>query len=156
MRQKGEVIRKGRYQFMEEYMKEGITVLFLVRNTFLDIRRREISAVSAIALSITGIGFAIVQKPGLLAFFLPVGIGCVFLALSILTEGKLGMGDAWVLIALGTMLELQRYVIVLLTGLLLASVWSVYLMLFRKKKRTEEIPFLPFLLIGYLGGLLIC
>ena len=107
-------------------------------------------------VSLTGLILAFAGHTEPWELWVPVGVGGIFLVLSFLTDGKMGMGDAWILIAMGTMLDLQIYLTALLLGLFAASAWSGYLMVVKKKCRTTEIPFLPFLLFGYLGGLCLC
>lgn len=137
-------------------MKEVIVLLFLAWNSRSDIRKKEVSVFSAAVVLLMGLILAVAEHTGFTEFAVKMGGGVIFLVLSILTEGKIGMGDAWVLIAMASMLKPQTYLISLMIGLLLASVYSGYLMLVKKRKKTTEIPFLPFLLLGYLGGLYLC
>ena len=79
----------------------------------------------------------------------------MFLALSILSGGAMGAGDGLLLLALGLASDTGEYLGTLLGGIFLAAVWSgVLLVVFRKGRKTE-IPFVPFLLFGYIGGLLL-
>lgn len=137
-------------------MREGIVLFFLTGNTWLDLKKREISFLSAVIL--TGIGGLLmwIRKDPLTEHLVPLAIAGMFWFLSIVSEGKLGMGDAWILVALSTMLEMQLYLCVLFIGLIMASIWSGFLLVVCGKKKTTEIPFLPFLLAGYLGGLCLC
>lgn len=137
-------------------MKEVIVLLFLAWNTRSDIRKKEVSVFSAAVVFLMGLILAFAEHTRFTEFAVTMGGGVIFLILSILTEGKIGMGDAWVLIAMAAMLKPQTYLISLMIGLLLASAYSGYLMLVKKRKKTTEIPFLPFLLLGYLGGLYLC
>lgn len=86
---------------------------------------------------------------------LPVGIGCFFLAVSIVTKGAVGMGDGWLIMALGLALEMEEFVTVLLAGLLCCAAWAGILMSVFQRGRNTEIPFVPFLLVGYIGGVLV-
>ena len=65
------------------------------------------------------------------------------------------MGDGCILLALGTLLDTEIYIQMLCIGFFLAAFWSGILLVIRKKSRDTEIPLMPFLLAGYIGGVLI-
>ena len=75
--------------------------------------------------------------------------------ISILTEGAVGMGDGWLLMALGTVLYPEEFFSTLFIGMICSAVWSGIMMMGFCRKGSTEIPFVPFLLAGYLGGFLI-
>ena len=69
--------------------------------------------------------------------------------------GQVGMGDGWLLMALGCMMRMESYIQTACIGMLLAAACSgILLLVFRKNKKTE-IPLVPFLLLGYVGGMVI-
>lgn len=70
--------------------------------------------------------------------------------------GEIGMGDGVLLAALGTVLDVEEFLTMLLLGLLGSSIWALVLLAVFRKGRKTEIPFVPFLLLGYLGGILLC
>ena len=84
-----------------------------------------------------------------------VGTGFLFVLISILTEGAVGMGDGWLLMALGTVLYPEEFFSTLFMGMICSAVWSGIMMMGFCRKGSTEIPFVPFLLAGYLGGFLI-
>lgn len=87
--------------------------------------------------------------------FISVGIGGFFLAVSLLTKGALGLGDGWLLMALGIGLDIGEFLTVLFVGMLGCALWAVVLMIVFRRGRNAEIPFVPFLLLGYVGGVLL-
>jgi leader peptidase (prepilin peptidase)/N-methyltransferase len=87
--------------------------------------------------------------------FIPLCVGVLFLCISVMTRGELGMGDGILLLALGTMLSLDELLVLLILAMAGCGVYSGFLLLVRKKNRHTRIPFLPFLLAGYAGGLLL-
>lgn len=73
----------------------------------------------------------------------------------ILSCGTVGVGDGWILAALGTLLSTEIYVQMLCMGLFFAAGWSGVLLAVFGKSRKTEIPLVPFLLAGYIGAVLL-
>ena len=90
-----------------------------------------------------------------LAVVYQLAIGIFILACSILTRGQVGMGDGWLLMALGCMMRMESYIQMACIGMLLAAACSGVLLLVFRKSRKAEIPLVPFLLLGYVGGMVI-
>lgn len=88
--------------------------------------------------------------------FLP---GVISLFLSYISREQIGYGDGLMLIALGGCIGLQQAIMVVGIALAASFVVSVALVMLRKAGRTHKLPFVPFLLLGYLmlwgGGLLL-
>lgn len=136
-------------------MKELCTVLFLAVNSWLDIRKREISLILTAVYGAGGVICSILQGREILDVLVPAGIGMLFLAAGVISRGAIGAGDCWILLALGTLLSTEVYIRMLCIGFFLAAFWSGILLVIRKKSRKTEIPLVPFLLAGYIGGILI-
>ena len=79
---------------------------------------------------------------------LSMGVGGVVAVMSVLSRGKMGMGDGLLILAMGSVLSVGELLALLLCGIYAGLQLCVF-----KKKRDEEIPFAPFLLAGYLGGM---
>lgn len=77
-------------------------------------------------------------------------IGAAVGVISIATAGKIGMGDAFVLIVTGLGLGFWSNLELFAIALLLASIISIILLISRLADRKKSIPFVPFLLFGYL------
>jgi Flp pilus assembly protein protease CpaA len=137
-------------------MIEICTLLFLGANAICDIRKREVSLPLIGILAVCGISGAIWKHVTILERILPMGIGLLMVGFSILSQGGLGMGDALLLTALGTVLELPQYLVMLCIGFLLSAFWAAGLMTLGKKGRNAEFPMVPFFLAGYVGGILLC
>lgn len=136
-------------------MKELCTLAFLGVNAWLDIRKKEISLLSVVIFAAAGAVRYIESGRSMMEVIMPLGIGLVFFTLSLLTSGSVGLGDAWILLALGLILETGEFLGTLCIGMLLAGGWALILLVIRKKSRNTEIPFVPFLLVGYVGGMLL-
>ena len=61
----------------------------------------------------------------------------------------------WLVMALGTVLYPEEFFSTLFIGMICSAVWSGIMMMGFCRKGSTEIPFVPFLLAGYLGGFLI-
>ena len=139
----------------EDGVKELCTVVFLAMNSWLDIRRREISLLLTVAYAGCGSIYSILQGRNIQDVLIPAGIGILFLAAGLISRGAIGAGDCWILLALGALLDTETYIRMLCIGFFLAAFWSGILLVIRRKSRKTEIPLVPFLLAGYIGGILI-
>ena len=139
----------------EDGVKELCTVVFLAMNSWLDIRRREISLFLTVVYAGCGIIYSILQGRKIQDVLIPAGIGILFLAAGLISRGAIGAGDCWILLALGALLDTETYIRMLCIGFFLAAFWSGILLVIRRKSRKTEIPLVPFLLAGYMGGILI-
>ncbi|WP_448774185.1 prepilin peptidase [Blautia sp.] len=139
----------------EDEVKELCTVVFLAMNSWLDIRRREISLLLTVVYAGCGIICSILQGRKIQDVLIPAGIGILFLAAGLISRGAIGAGDCWILLALGALLDTETYIRMLCIGFFLAAFWSGILLVIRRKSRKTEIPLVPFLLAGYIGGILI-
>ena len=138
----------------EDEVKELCTVVFLAMNSWLDIRRREISLLLTVVYAGCGIICSILQGRKIQDVLIPAGIGILFLAAGLISRGAIGAGDCWILLALGALLDTETYIRMLCIGFFLAAFWSGILLVIRRKSRKTEIPLVPFLLAGYIGGIL--
>ena len=139
----------------EDGVKELCTVVFLAMNSWLDIRRREISLFLTVVYAGCGIIYSILQGRKIQDVLIPAGIGILFLAAGLISRGAIGAGDCWIPLALGALLDTETYIRMLCIGFFLAAFWSGILLVIRRKSRKTEIPLVPFLLAGYIGGILI-
>lgn len=136
-------------------MKEILVLTFLGVNAWMDLKKKQVSLAVIGIFSAAGLIWAICTGKISWQFFIPAVIGTFFLLISIMTKGALGMGDGWIMMALGTVLNVEEFLLMLFAGMLCCAVWAgILLIVFRKGKNTE-IPFVPFLLLGYIGGVLV-
>lgn len=134
-------------------MREFCVLVFLGLNSWIDIKKREISLVLATMLAAAGMIWTVYRGIVSIERLLPIMTGVSFLGISVITRGSMGMGDGWILLALGTVLMPEEFFSMLFAAMLISAAWAgILLWLFRKKGNTE-IPFVPFLMLGYLGKL---
>ena len=75
--------------------------------------------------------------------------GLALIMVSLVTRGSVGVGDGILLAVTGVYLGGSKNLELFMMGLLLAALWSLGLVVVKKKKGKEEIAFVPFLLISY-------
>ena len=76
-------------------------------------------------------------------------LGIVLILISIATRGSLGLGDGILLVVTGVYLGGYGKLQLFLYGLLLSALCSLGLLVLKRKKRKDEIAFVPFLLLSY-------
>lgn len=136
--------------------KTSITLLLLTANTINDLRKKEILLLPTIFYGIFGCFILLSEKPTSffrsLFCFLP---GLFLLAVGKASNGKVGYGDGILILVLGVWTGFLECLLTLTTGLLLASAWAAASLILKIHIKKDTIPFIPFLLIGYLARILI-
>lgn len=132
---------------------EICTMVFLGINTWTDVRKREICLPVLCLFLAGGILWRIKEESVYPEGLLSMGIGGAAVMISVLSRGKMGMGDGLLLLAMGSVLNMGELLGILCLALLLCGIYAGLQLCVFKKKRDTEIPFAPFLLAGYLGGI---
>ena len=131
--------------------------IFLLIATVLDIRSRRIPALLFVIFGAAGIivrVFVIMdqsQSPSIMEALFGIMIGAVFIGISLISDGKLGMGDAIAILVTGIYLTGSGTAFTVLYAMLLSALFSIVLLALHKGTRKTELPFLPFLLAGFLS-----
>lgn len=121
-------------------------------SAFIDIKARSVSFKVLIAYGILGVfNIFLFDKQNLFAALGGAFIGVIILVLSKLTRGGIGMGDGLLLIVTGLFLGIWKNTELLLGSFFLAALFSISLLIAKKADRKKEIPFIPFLLLSFLG-----
>ena len=130
-------------------MAEAAAAVILLLNSITDLRRREILLRPTLIAAAAGALYAgaVLHRPLLLWIpaFLP---GLAGMLLAVMSAGKLGMGDALVILACGIWLGGLRMLEILTAAMTAAAAAGTFLYLRKRKKRDLELPFVPFLLAG--------
>ena len=137
-------------------MERELAVLaFLAVNAWTDVRKKEISLASILIFAAGALierafedGFTV----RLLYSMLP---GLLFGVIHSVAKEAVGMGDVLILSALGLLLEPEEILRLLLTGVVFCGGTAAVLLLCGKAGKKDSIPFIPFLLCGYVGGLML-
>ena len=134
---------------------EGVLFLFLLTESVFDVRDREINLPVCAVTVICGIWFVSHSGTfsvfGLAAALLP---GLLILAAAVLSRGRIGAGDAAVLLTASLFAGWIRILASLFFGLLAAAGYALILLTLKKRGKNAAFPFLPFLTGGFLAAFL--
>ena len=79
-------------------------------NKFMDrYQKKQVSLLLIIIFAVCGTVWTIYSRRNVPEILMCVGTGFLFVLISILTEGTMGMGDGWLLMALGTVLYPEEF-----------------------------------------------
>ena len=127
-------------------------MIFLIFGTVFDIRKRSIPVSLFVVFGIAGIVLGATQgrvSPDLTTdWVFGVILGVVFIAISLISDKKLGMGDALSILIMGIYLGGSDAALAVLYAMMITSVFSIIILAFKKGSRKTELPFMPFLLTG--------
>lgn len=76
--------------------------------------------------------------------------GSILLLFANITKEAIGYGDGWILVMLGFFYEWEDVCGILMSAFLFATIVALLLLIFFRKHRTYEIPFVPFLTMALL------
>ena len=140
--------KKGRYMDWEN----TVLVLFFIYNSMLDIKNRTISLGSCIFMGIIGSGILLdtIQSHFITTLLFRCMPGIFLMAAGYKGIVQIGGGDGLVVLVIGIFQGVIKTMQILLVGLFVSALWGICLVIARKAKRNTEIPFVPFLFLGYL------
>lgn len=137
--------------------EQVVVLALLCLNTVQDLRKREILALPTVAAAAAGFFWVFLRMrqpvPQILAGGIP---GLAVMLAAALSEGEIGGGDGLVLLAAGIWLGLPSAMLFLADALLPAAAYALAERIRSRNRKVwkKRIPFLPFLLGGYLLWLL--
>lgn len=132
------------------------SVLFLIICSVVDIMCRKIPVWFVWGYMLIGIVISIgIEDKNIFGVILCLLPGVSVLFISMITKGGIGIGDGAVFIALGIYNGLEVVLLTLLCAMFLCTVFSIVAFVLKKVKMNQEIPFVPFILVAYLGVLLL-
>ena len=73
--------------------------------------------------------------------------------LSLLSKGRIGMGDALMVLVMGAFIGFRQTVGELLAALFFSGLFSLGLVIIKKCGKEKELPFVPFLAAAHIVGI---
>lgn len=134
-----------------EIISKILLLFALGTAAILDMKTREIPVVLAAGAFAGGLTLQLII--GKLVFYeilLGCLVGLALVGISILSHQDVGLGDGLMFIATGAFLGLTDNLFLLLISLGLSSLAAVALLIILKLKGKARVPFLPFVLCGYI------
>ena len=120
-----------------------------------DIKHREILISVSIMGVVAGLFVMIYTERDVVDFlfaFIPAGVCFIF---SKLSHGALGLGDAIVLAVIAFYYSLEQILSICIWAFSIAAVIALYLLIVARKKGDYQIPFVPFLWMGWFIDMLL-
>ncbi len=133
---------------------EVLMGIWLLLCSFQDIKEKKISIfliasgglLLSVAFLIIGGVPGISRLSGLL-------LGLLLFASGRMLKGQIGDGDSMIICITGICLGFIKNINLMLLGLSLTALMSLFLLIFKKAGPKDTIPFVPFLFLSYLGGI---
>lgn len=142
----------NRYGLTNQFIAMSFITWLLMSMSVHDIRYREVPMDALILGGVIGVCMVILN-PNLVwqdALIGCIAVGGSLAALSRITRGALGMGDAFVISVVGLVLGYKMAIAILLYGLVISGVVGLILLTFRVVNRKTRLPLVPFLLMAYM------
>lgn len=118
---------------------------------YQDWKKKKISIYLLLASGIVGLLCHLCSRePGTVDMLLGAAIGAVLLLCGFATREKIGYGDGAMLMVSGIFLGFAANLELLLVSLCLLEIAALFFIVIKRKGRRYQIPFIPFLLAGYL------
>ena len=128
-----------------------ILLILLAAASVQDLRYRQVFVPAAASGAAAGIVItAVCGDMTYLSAAAGILSGTGVILFSRLTGGAVGSGDGWIIAACGSLMGFADGMALLLTASLLMMPVSALLLLTRRKKKTDTLPFVPFLMAAYL------
>ncbi|MCI7107654.1 MAG: A24 family peptidase [Lachnospiraceae bacterium] len=121
-----------------------------------DLRKKQISSWPMVFMGGVGVVLSFIGNAWndwiAVLSFLP---GCVTLLFAWITKESIGYGDGLVLLCLGCFLTAVQMVNLCMIAISIAGIVALFLLLIKKQNRKAQIPFVPFLFVGYVVLILV-
>lgn len=133
------------------YVGESLLLTFLAINAYTDLKKNKIYLLtSLIYFFIGGVVFIFNNNYNLPSLIGGLALGVVLLIVGKVSAQAVGLGDGLIFLVTGVYLGFIRNLALLLYGLIICAVVSLFLLVFRKLKIKESIPFVPFVFIAFI------
>ena len=140
----------------KEQMVRWFLLLFLMLNTIWDVKRRQVLLWSILLFGIAGVFLVfrfqtvpVLSCLGGVIFGMAIG-GCGYI-----TRQAIGYGDGLVIMVCGIYLGFAKTFAMVFYGMLFCSLLSMVLIAAGRRTYKTQVPFLPYLLLGYVCVILL-
>lgn len=141
---------------MQQMWNQAAVMSMLTLCSAEDIKKKQIRLHPVLLFGILGIILHMLfRMQSIENMLLGMSVGVTLLVLSKLTGGRIGAGDAVLLIVTGIYLGFEQNMQLFFSGLLLSGIWALGVLVLKKKSRKDSMPFIPFLLAAYMGMLVL-
>lgn len=128
----------------------GLVCMFGI-TAFDDIRTKQVRLIEIVIFGILGVAYNLIFKPYPISSVVGgVAVGAAVLIFSIASKEKIGKGDAYIIMVAGLFLGFMNTMLLLWLSSIYAAIIGLLLMQKYKGVLEKELPFIPFLLLGYL------
>ncbi len=129
--------------------------ILLLLNSFLDLKKQEISLWSLAVFGILGVFLNVwISYQSIWEVAGGIGVGIFLLMVAFLTKEAVGFGDGLLLCVTGIYLGFWENVSFFFIGLLLCALLALVCLLFHKRQLSDRFPLVPFLLLGWIGRMI--
>lgn len=133
-----------------------LELLFLVIETVKDIKTQTVDLRELLFFLILGLVIKIFGAQESVWRIIPgMSIGVIMLVISFLSGEALGYGDGMVVLVTGALCGIRLTLLTILIALFVMAVFAICLLLRKGFYYKEKIPFVPCILVGFLGGLIV-
>ncbi len=123
-------------------------ISMLLIQSYWDMRYKEIPVIVTIIGGIAGFIWSLLKQRIPIEILYALIPGMVCLALGKITGQAIGYGDGFLLCAMGMYVSCEVLLSIVMHACILAGAAALALLVFRRKRGKDQIPFVPFLLVS--------
>ncbi|MDF2820535.1 MAG: hypothetical protein K0R15_976 [Clostridiales bacterium] len=131
-------------------MEYILALVFLVFNSVTDIIKREICLMTVLVVTLISFLAIGISKDKILG----IAFGIIVIGISRISK-SFGTGDAIIILTIGFLVGLIILLKMLMYASILASIFGAILLFAKKGSMKSQLPFVPFMLVGYIMGVLL-
>lgn len=126
--------------------------VFLALNTIWDIRTKKLPVILLICFGMAGIIINIIlPEYSIKELAFGIAIGVVLWSISYMTAGQIGNGDGLLFVVTGIFIGEMNNFVLLLWATVFCALAAGVLLLIKRVNKKDRIPFVPFVLLAYVG-----
>lgn len=126
----------------------------LIPNALLDIKYKKVWMPIILPFILEGIVLMLVNLTDVFDALTGILLGVVFLLVSFISKGAIGMGDGYIICAIGCLLGGCRTILIVTGAMFVSSIVGIVMMVFFHWGKKRTMPFVPFLLATTLVSML--